>query len=394
MAAYGAATSLKNTIQRILQSSRISLVSHSPLILLPAYLEMNHLQRILLLLDETSCSKIRTKVNALDELIKEAVWEFEDLLESHVLHQILPQLESERDNLSFSVDLQSLQHRVDCFVQMVKMMEEEYFIEMGNMAEEEGEPISSRIDFGGIKSKMVGLSHEFQEATDVLLEGKDYSIIGMAGIGKTTLAKHIFEDPSIRGQFEFRAWVRVGRKCEPNELLRCILAQVDPNAYQMLTQGDDDDEEELDGLLKEKLKHKKCLIVLDDVWEGQATDRLPSCLREKQIGGSVQFLLTSRKQIVFEEGGFRRMRLLNAQESKELLGEKVFGEEGFPIQLEELGEKIARKCEGLPLMIVMVAELLSKANKTPKFWIEVLVKQYSSVFVDAYNQISESNPAQ
>ncbi|XP_057812481.1 putative late blight resistance protein homolog R1B-17 isoform X1 [Salvia miltiorrhiza] len=393
MAAYGAAASLKNTIQRILQSSRISLVSHSPQILQPVYDEMNRLQKVLLKLDDTSCSNIRTEVNALDERIKEAVWEFEDLLESHILPQILPQLESERDNLSFSVDLQGLQHHVDCLVEMVKMMEEEYIIEMENMAEEEGEPISSRIDFGGINSKMVGLSEEFQKARDNLLEDKDYSIIGMAGVGKSTLAKHIFEDPSIRSHFDFRAWVKVGRKCEPNELLRCILAQVDPNAYRrMLAQGDDHDVE-LVGLLKEKLHDKKCLIVLDDVWEVQAINRMTNCLEEENTLGGIQFLLTSRQNMTFQHRGIR-MSLLNEEESKKLLGEKVFGEkvfseDGFPLQLEELGEKIAKKCEGLPLMIVTVAELLSKADKTPEYWTEVAYKQHNSLFEDAYNQVSE-----
>ncbi|XP_057812484.1 putative late blight resistance protein homolog R1A-10 isoform X1 [Salvia miltiorrhiza] len=394
MAAFGAAASLKNTILRILQSSRISLVSHSPQIFQPVYDEMDRLQRVLLELDETSCSKIRTKVNAADELIKEAVWEFEDLLESHVLPQILPQLQSERSNLSFSVDLQSLQHHVDCFVEMVKMMEEEYIIEMENMAEEEGEPISSRIDFGGmIKSKMVGLSYEFQWARDNLLQDKHFSICGMAGVGKTTFAKHIFEDPSIRSHFEFRAWVKVGRKCTPNELLRCVLAQVDPNTYRMLAQGDDDDEE-LVGLLKEKLQDKKCFIVLDDVWEEQAVDRLINWLREKNTLGGIQFLLTSRKRITYKQHGGIRLNLLNEEESKKLLGEKVFGvkvfsEDGFPPQFEKLGEKIAEKCEGLPLMIVTVAELLSKADKTPEYWTEVAYKQHNSLFKDAYNQISE-----
>ncbi|XP_057810280.1 disease resistance protein RPP13-like [Salvia miltiorrhiza] len=393
MAAYGAATSLKNTIQRILQSSRISLVSHSPQILPPAYDQMDRLQKVLLKLDETSCSKIRTKVNALDELIKEAVWEFEDLLESHILPQILPQLESERYNLSFSVDLQSLQHRVDCFVEKMKMMEEEYTNAMENMAEVEGEPISSRIDSGGmIKSKMVGLSHEFEKARDYLLEENNklpYSIIGMAGVGKTTLAKRIFEDPSIRSRFEFRAWVRMGRKCESDELLRCVLAQVDPNAYEMLIQGDDD-EEELVGLLKERLNDKKCLIVLDDVWEIQALSCMEDCLKEENILGGIRYVLTSRIDFIFteDEDGYETMRLLNVKESKELLGEKLFGEEGFPLQLEELGKKIAKKCEGLPLMIVTVAELLSKADMTPEYWTEVL-EQHSSVFVDAYNKISE-----
>ncbi|XP_057785666.1 putative late blight resistance protein homolog R1A-10 [Salvia miltiorrhiza] len=391
MAAYGAATSLKNTIRRILQSSRMSLVSHSPQILQPAYDEVDRLQKDLLKLDDTSCSKIRTKVNAADERIKEAVWEFEDLLKSHILHQILPQLQSERDHLSFFVDLQNLQYHVDCFVMTVKMMKAEYMKEMKNMPEEEGESIPSRIDFGGmIESEMVELSHHFEKARDYLLEENNnlpYSIIGMAGVGKTTLAKHIFEDPSIQSHFEFRAWVKVGRKWESDELLRCVLAQVDPNAYQMLPQGDDD-KEKLVEHLEERLKGKKCLIVLDDVWDTGVADSLMHCLQEENIVGSIRFLLTSRQQIIHTDDGYVRVGLLNEKESKELLGKMVFGEEGFPAQLEELGEEIAWRCEGLPLMIVTVAELLSKADKTPKYWTEVL-KQHSSIFMDAYNQISK-----
>ncbi|XP_057810270.1 late blight resistance protein R1-A-like [Salvia miltiorrhiza] len=374
-------TFLENTFLRIVQLS-----PHQ--ILQPVLDEMDRLQEVLLRLDETSCSKIRANVNAADELIKEAVWEFEDLLESHVFPQILPQLESERDNLSFSVVMLGLKHHVDCFVKMVKMMEEEYIIEVKNMAEEEGEPISSRIYFGGIQLKMVGLSDYIENARDYLLQENNknpYWISGMAGIGKTTIAKHIFEDPSIRCHFEFRAWVAVGRKCESNELLRCVLAQVDPNAYQMLTQGDDH-EKKLVGLLKQRLKGKKCLVVLDDVWEKQVT----KCLRKKDIVGRIRLLLTSRLQIVCTaKDGFQRVRLLNTEESNELLGEKVFGEEGFPLQLEKLGEEIAWKCEGLPLMIVTVAKLLSKADKTPVYWTEVAYKQHNSLFEDAYNQISE-----
>ena len=113
---------------------------------------------VLVKLDNTGFSKTRTKENALDDRIKEAVWEFEDLLESHFYYQILPQLESERDHLRFSVDLRNLQPSVDCFVKRMTEMELEYDVEVVNMPEEEGELIASRIDFGGINSYMVGLS--------------------------------------------------------------------------------------------------------------------------------------------------------------------------------------------------------------------------------------------
>ncbi|KAL1540598.1 putative late blight resistance protein R1A-4 [Salvia divinorum] len=334
MAAYGAASSLKNTIQRILQSSRITLappppssrmlrfarfycsvfdnsyfkwgmlaygvtvylkkkiglayyvvfdesyfkwamaayvaavslkimmikrVPHSSAqILQTTYDAMCDLQKTLLKLDDTSYSIVRAKVNELDERIKQTIWEFEDLLESHIIHQI---------HLSFSVDLQTLQPSVDDFVKRVMVMEVEYYIELMDMPEEEREPVSSRIDVGGINSNMVGLSDEFESVRDFLLgenEGNSVAIVGMAGAGKTTLAKKVFDDPLVQRHFELRAWVKVGRQCELNETLLCILAQVDPSTRdQMLTH---DEDEKLVGFLEERLKDKKCLVVLDDVW--------------------------------------------------------------------------------------------------------------------------------
>ncbi|XP_047954089.1 putative disease resistance RPP13-like protein 2 [Salvia hispanica] len=363
-------------------------------------------------------SKIRTKVNALDERIKEVIWEFEDLLESHYADQILPQLESERDRLPFLVDMQSLRQSVDCFIKRVKAMEVEYDNEPLNMREEEGEPLSSRIDFGGINSHMVGLSDQFEQLRDYLLakgegeghktdgkgkedddDGDEYeaeknsvSVIGMAGVGKTTLAKKVFDDPSIQRHFKLRAWVRVGRKCESTETLWCILAQVDPSTHhQMLTQRDNDGK--LHGLLKERVKDKKCLIVLDDVWEWDT--RLMDSLRKK----NVQILLTSRLRIE-DSPIIHVVRLLNNEESEELLSKQVFGEKGFPAYLEEFGKKIAEKCEGLPLMIVTVAELLSKANKgvgTKSCTVEILKRIPNLMFLSIvsvrkpYDEDDDSN---
>lgn len=395
MAAYAAVVCLMKTIESILESSSISLVLPSPQVMQLAYKELKRLQEILERLDSTSRSKSRKKINALDGKIIDAVWKFEDLLESHLSDHILSQSDSlvvnhkasnsksrggQREASLFSIDM-------EC--------------PLNNLPDDEGEDeyIPSRINLGGmnskIKSKMVGLSDEFEHAkmylTRDLKWNLSYALVGMAGVGKTTLAKKIFEDPLIVSYFECRAAVTVGRKSRYNEILQNILTQVEPNiSCRMLTEGDD---EKIGEKLKERLEGKRCLILLDDVWDTEVTDYLRNHLPDLN-DGMVRVLLTTRRRIVAELMAphhyrvLRVIKFLNEEESTYLLRLKVFGEDDFPYQLEKPGKKIAKNCEGLPLLIVTIANHLSNAEKTAKYWNEVAEKQ-NSVFTDAYNEIAK-----
>ncbi|XP_057802315.1 putative late blight resistance protein homolog R1B-16 [Salvia miltiorrhiza] len=65
------------------------------------------------------------------------------------------------------------------------------------------------------------------------------------------------------------------------------------------------------------------------------------------------------------------MRFLDDQQSWRLFRKKVFGDQDCPVELQDVGEKYVKRCEGLPLSIVTVAGLLSKIDRTPKSWKQI-----------------------
>ncbi|KAL2559820.1 putative late blight resistance protein-like protein R1B-16 [Forsythia ovata] len=62
------------------------------------------------------------------------------------------------------------------------------------------------------------------------------------------------------------------------------------------------------------------------------------------------------------------MRFLNEGESWNLFCENAFGKDGCPTELKQVGKKIVQNCQGLPLAIVVIDGLLSKATKTQHCW--------------------------
>ncbi|XP_047975120.1 putative late blight resistance protein homolog R1A-10 [Salvia hispanica] len=388
MTAYGAISSLAETMNNILHCSRFSLDGRSQQIIQVVINELQPWRQILERLDKTSPSKSRKKVNALDGRIKEAIWKFEDSLEFLLIQHITSsQLETLPEIVS--TDLQSLQNDADSLIQKLKDMEKEYIYEVENMPQDE--PISSSFGFPGTNSKM-RLSDQFQQLkNDILRDHFNFGLrrlVGTAGVGKTTLAMQIYQDPEIHCKFECRAWVTVGRVPQPASIIsKGILAQL---CGIEITQGD----EEMDYYsLKERLPDKHCLIVLDDVWEEEDAWRITRHTFPYIQNQSVQVLLTGRHRILMNDyyfpSGFE-VRFLNEEESMELLCVKVFGDEICPPQLQKVAIKISKHCEGLPLLIVTVAGFLSKSeqNRDLVYWNDV-AEMRNSVFQDAYDEISK-----
>ncbi|KAK4416853.1 putative late blight resistance proteinR1A-10 [Sesamum alatum] len=280
--------------------------------------------------------------------IGEAARRLEDVLESHEPNQLQLQHEDEisypfrqSQYLAFKVMLEEM----NLFMATVKEMKKQ--LQKSSLTkEDEDAVISSRIDyndhFGGKKSTIFGLDDDLINLKYTLTGDTSgllvVQIFGMAGIGKTTLAKRLYEDPDIVSHFECCAFVSIGPKYRLREILVHIVAQILD-----LEIDETDVEEELPYHLYIRLKFCRYLIVLDDIWDEKMLEKFST------------------------KCGF-----LNEEERCHLLRAKVFGEENLcPPQLEKAGRKIAEKCQGLPLSIIAVANHLSQVEKMLEYWQKV-----------------------
>ncbi|XP_031108579.1 putative late blight resistance protein homolog R1B-8 [Ipomoea triloba] len=213
---------------------------------------------------------------------------------------------------------------------------------------------------------MVGHAMELARMKEMLLQGSPperqvVSIVGMGGIGKTTFAKIIYDDLSIRSHFDLHGWTTVSQ----DHNLRKILHHLCHSIVQMTNDEINKvDTLDLANKLRQCLMGQRYLLVMDDVWDTKVWDDVQRCLPDDFNGSRI--LLTTRLKEVANYAGLSKyvctLSFLNLDESWKLFYSKVSNEETLPVELEEIGRRIIHKCQGLPLAIVIVAGLLSKTE--------------------------------
>nr|XP_027120389.1 putative late blight resistance protein homolog R1B-17 [Coffea arabica]XP_027120391.1 putative late blight resistance protein homolog R1B-17 [Coffea arabica] len=241
---------------------------------------------------------------------------------------------------------------------------------------------------------MVGLDDEAEKVIERLRSGSEQlefvPIVGMAGLGKTTLAKKVYNDSSIIYNFHIRLWCTVSQAFNMKSLLMQILCS-DGKQSSMDEELKNLNEHELLQKLYQRLKTKSYLVVFDDVWDIKVWNELRISFPDDKKRSRILF--TSRFSNVASQvqyaGEPHNLRPLHEKECFELLQKKVFGKEDCPQVLRGIGMEIAKKCTGLPLAVVVVAGVLATIEHDILVW-EDFARSLTSTMVSSADQCKKS----
>ena len=182
-------------------------------------------------------------------------------------------------------------------------------------------------------------------------------IVGMAGLGKTTLAKLVYNHELVKNYFDKKIWVCVSDDFDDKRILRGILESLTGNPSQL---------ESKDAILQnlqKELQGKRYLLILDDVWNEDSLkwDALRGCLLGINSNFGNNIIVTTRSHMVaeiMETLSRHQLEKLDDDECWSIIKKRVSAVLLTP-DLEAIGRDIAKNCGGVPLVTKVLGGTMS-----------------------------------
>ncbi|XP_062182309.1 disease resistance protein RPM1-like [Phragmites australis] len=205
------------------------------------------------------------------------------------------------------------------------------------------------------------------------LDSTVITVSGMGGLGKSTLVTNVYEREKIN--FSAHAWMAVSQTYTIDALLRKLLRKVGSVEQQMSANYINKmDVYDLKEEIKRRLENKKCLIVLDDVWNQEVYFQMRDAFQNLQAN---RIIITTRtNHVAALAQPTRRLDLqpLSITDALDLFRRRAFYNKKnheCPAELVNVATNIVERCQGLPLAIVSIGSLLSSRQRTHYVWNQV-----------------------
>ncbi|KAM3298099.1 hypothetical protein ACQJBY_039858 [Aegilops geniculata] len=201
-------------------------------------------------------------------------------------------------------------------------------------------------------------------------------IVGMGGLGKTTLAQLVYKESEIQKHFGLLLWVCVSECFDVDSLAKSIVkvaprkkgdaTEATPRNRNDGTEATDRPEKTALESLQDVVRGQRYLLVLDDVWKRDDCiwDELKACL---QHGGRGSVVLTTTRDKEMAKRMGRNIEAYNLTSLgdkfiKEIIETRAFsylhGEEERPVKLVNMVDEIVKRCAGSPLAATALGSVL------------------------------------
>ncbi|KAL1197760.1 putative disease resistance protein [Cardamine amara subsp. amara] len=309
--------------------------------------------------------------------IKEIVYDAEDIIETFLLKEELSKISGIKkhirkfawviaDRRGLAFDMEALSKRITTVIRDMQILSVQKVIvnERDTQSLQERQRVTRQTFSSDKEDRLVGLEKNVDPLVGYLVEedsSQVVSVTGMGGIGKTTLARQVFNHETVKSHFAGLAWVCVSQQFTRKYVWQTILRKLRPE-YKVSEMTED----ELQEKLVQVLEQQTTLIVLDDMWREEDWDIIkPMFPRNK--GWKV--LLTSRNEGV----GLRadptcftfKPDCLTPEESWTLFQRIAFPRENSTSvynadkEMEEMGRHMLKHCGGLPLAVTVLGGFLA-----------------------------------
>ncbi|GMN67473.1 hypothetical protein TIFTF001_036530 [Ficus carica] len=238
---------------------------------------------------------------------------------------------------------------------------------------QESRSSSVRLSSGNVprffeEEELVGVKSRKEELVSMLVGSKPskrsvISLVGLSGVGKTTLARIVYQSSEVQHHFDCHAWINVSRSYYLKDLLSCVT--------KMICQDEDSVEGEMDvkpgpiNPLFRFLLEKRYVIVFDGVRHPDIFQFMSDFLPDNNKGSRI-IITTSDNAIAASCDIIQTLQPLSEQRALELFWKfasicRDQFESRFDLcsDIKELSLRTVRRCHGLPLVIWAMGDLFT-----------------------------------